>query len=242
MRRYLRLYRPAIIVNAAAYTAVDRAEEEREVALVVNGVAPGVLAEEAKHLNAVLVHYSTDYVFDGTATQPYTEEETPHPLNHYGHTKLVGEQAIAAIGGRYLILRTSWVYGMRGANFMLTMKRLSQTKERLTIVNDQIGAPTWSRLIAEATAIMLASGRESWGLYHLTAAGQTSWYGFSQEIFRLVDAPRKVELVPIPSQDYPTKAIRPKYSVLSNEKIWRDFGIALPDWKTGLQMCLEKLA
>lgn len=125
---------------------------------------------------------------------------------------------------------------------MLTMKHLFQTKERLTIVNDQIGAPTWSRLIAEATAIMLASGRESWGLYHLTAAGQTSWHGFAQEIFRLLDVPGKVELVPIPSQDYPTKAIRPKYSVLSNEKIQRDFGIALPDWKTSLQMCLEKLA
>ena len=183
IRERVREISPDLIVNAAAYTAVDRAEAEPEPAMAVNGTAPGLLAEEAKRIGAAIIHYSTDYVFDGAKTTPYTEEDAPNPLNVYGRTKLAGEQAVQAAGVPHLILRTSWVYGMRGKNFLLTILRLAREREELKIVDDQIGAPTWSRTIAEATAQILTSG--AWpvsgasGIYHLTASGSTSWYGFA---------------------------------------------------------------
>jgi len=214
IRRTVREIRPNLIVNAAAYTAVDKAEEEPGIAAVVNSIAPGILAEEAKRLNAGIVHYSTDYVFDGTKTEPYTEEDKPNPINMYGKTKLEGEKAVQAAGVPYLIFRTSWVYGLRGKNFFLAILRLAREKEELQVVDDQIGAPTWCRMIAEATAQVLAqiyspltsySFTEVSGIYHLTAGGQTSWYGFASAILdRISDTRIKcTKLTPIQTVEYP---------------------------------------
>lgn len=191
IRSIIREVKPDLIVNPAAYTAVDKAESEPELAMMVNGIAPGVMAEEAKRLGAAMVHYSTDYVFDGTSQVPYTESDIPNPQNVYGETKLAGEKAIQAVELPHLIFRTSWVYGMRGKNFLLTMLKLGKEREELRIVDDQIGAPTWSRAIAETTAQVLSgvSGNVSdflvdkGGLYHLSASGKTSWYGFARAIF-----------------------------------------------------------
>ncbi|MCL0030162.1 dTDP-4-dehydrorhamnose reductase [Thermodesulfovibrionales bacterium] len=247
IRERVREIKPNLIVNAAAYTAVDRAEEEPELAMVVNGTAPGILAEEAKHLNAAIIHYSTDYVFDGTKTTPYTEEDAPNPLNVYGKTKLVGEQAIQAAGVPHLILRTSWIYGLRGKNFLLTILRLAREREELKIVDDQIGAPTWSRTIAEATAQILkantSSVMDSSGIYHLTASGSTSWYSFAKAILKLdSDRAEQVcrQLKPILTAEYPTPARRPIRSVLSNAKLRAAFGIALPDWEQSLKLALRE--
>lgn len=238
IREKVREIKPGIIVNAAGYTAVDRAEEEPELAMAVNGYAAGVLAEEAKGAGALLIHYSSDYVFDGTNNRPYTEEDVPHPLNVYGKTKLFSEQAIQAAGGNYLIFRTSWVYGNRGQNFLLTMLRLAREREEIKVVNDQIGAPTWCRMIAESTAAVLAGGierkagffeyfEELKGLYHMTAGGQTSWFGFAQKIFETIpDTERKLKrLVPISTEEYPAAALRPKYSVMDNGKLQKVFDI-----------------
>jgi len=259
VRRTLREAKPDLIVNAAAYTAVDRAEAEPERALAVNGVAPGILAEEAKRLGAALIHYSTDYVFDGSKGAPYTEEDEPRPISAYGRTKLAGERAIEAVDIPHLILRTSWVYGARGSNFLLTILRLAKERDELAIVDDQIGAPTWSRAIAAATGTILeylgwnqpafhdacAAKR---GTYNLTAAGQTSWHGFAAAIlahaasappgtpFCLEQAP---VLKPITTEQYPTPAQRPRYSVLSNAKLQRTFGVAMPDWKSSLADCMS---
>jgi dTDP-4-dehydrorhamnose reductase len=241
--------RPQVIVNAAAYTAVDRAESEPELAQTVNGDAPGVMAEVAKQIGAALVHYSTDYVFDGTKPEPYLESDRTNPLSVYGKTKWAGEQAIQAVDGSHLILRTSWVYGLRGKNFLLTILKLSQEREELRIVDDQIGAPTWSRAIAETTAQILAQGtanihnflKEHSGLYHLTADGQTSWYGFAKAILDSDSdsIPRKLRSIsPIPSQDYPTPAKRPTFSRLNNDKLLETFGLHLPDWLEMLKQCL----
>lgn len=239
MRKILLDFRPDIIVNAAAYTNVDKAETERDLALTINGIAPGILAEEAKHINAILVHYSTDYVYDGKASSPYDENDTPHPINYYGESKLIGERAITTMGGRYLILRTSWVYGTRRKNFMTTMLNQGMEKESLSIVDDQIGSPTWCRLVAEATAQVLCQNlNKKWGIYHLTAAGQTTWYDFAEAIFNQCSHVSKPELKKIPASAYPSPAKRPKYSVLSNAKIAKAFGILLPDWKKGLDLCL----
>jgi dTDP-4-dehydrorhamnose reductase len=249
LRQVIQEVRPQVIVNAAAYTAVDRAESEPELAQTVNGDAPGVMAEVAKQIGAALVHYSTDYVFDGTQPEPYWESDRTNPLNVYGKTKLAGEQAIQAVDGSHLILRTSWVYGLRGKNFLLTMLKLSQEREELRIVDDQIGAPTWSRAIAEATAQILAQDtaniygflKEYRGLYHLTADGQTSWYGFAKAIldYGSDSIPRKLRSVsPIPSQDYPTPAKRPTFSRLNNDKLLETFGLRLPDWLEMLKHCL----
>lgn len=237
---------PKLIVNPAAYTAVDRAEGEAEQARAINAIAPAVLAEAAKDCGAILVHYSTDYVFDGAKPGPYLEDDAPHPLNVYGATKLAGEQAIRASGVRHLILRTSWVYGMRGQNFLLTMQRLMRERAELKIVDDQIGAPTWSRQIAEATALILAQclspargadRPEPWGTYHLTCGGETSWFGFAQAIAELGGF--STRLLPIPSSDYPTPARRPANSRLDNGKLERTFGIRLPDWREALELCLQ---
>ena len=248
IRQALRHAAPDLIVNAAAYTAVDRAEQEPELAQAVNGDAPGILAEEAQRLNAALVHYSTDYVFDGAKGVPYAEIDAPHPLGVYGATKLAGEKAIAAVNCAHLILRTSWVYGTRGKNFLLTMQRLARERDELRVVDDQWGAPTWSRMLAEATALMLGQClhqgsvterlRAQGGLYHLSAAGQTSWFGFAGAIMQHVDKPPR--LTPITTSDYPLPAPRPAYSVLANDKITRHFGIRLPDWRHSLAQCLAQ--
>ncbi|MCR4399295.1 MAG: dTDP-4-dehydrorhamnose reductase [Syntrophomonadaceae bacterium] len=245
LRQEVRGVKPDLIVNAAAYTAVDQAEEQEALAMAVNAEAPAVLAEEALRLGAVLVHYSTDYVFDGAKDSPYTEEDVPAPLNAYGRSKLAGDQAIAAAGCDYLILRTAWVYGQRGENFVRKVVRLAQQRRVLHIVYDQVGAPTWCRSVAEATALMLARGpsavRERKGLYHLTAGGQTSWYGFATAVFAALagSSGLHAELVPVSSQHYPAAARRPAYSVLSNRKVVRCFGLQLPSWEEGLALALE---
>lgn len=234
----VRAARPAIIVNAAAYTAVDRAESEPEVARAVNAVAPGILAEEAKRLGALLVHYSTDYVFDGSKPAPYTEDDAPRPLNVYGRTKLEGEQAIRAADGRHLILRTSWVYGPRGSNFLLTMLRLGKEREELRVVDDQLGAPTSSAAIAEATARILGSAEAS-GLFHLTASGRTSWHGFAAAIMR--EAGLSTRVVPIRSSEYPMAAKRPLNSVLSNDRLAATFGFRPSSWEDQLAACMRHM-
>jgi len=247
IRSTVRELKPDIIVNAAAYTAVDKAESEPNLAVAINGDAPGVLAEEAKKLRALLVHYSTDYVFDGTKDTPYTEEDIPNPLNVYGKTKLAGEQAIRAVDGNYLIFRTSWVYGTRGQNFFLTMLRLAREREEIRVVDDQIGAPTWCRMIAESTALILAQGinreegfngyfEERKGIYHMTAGGQTSWYGFAERIFESTpDSYRKLKrLIPIVSREYPTAAIRPMRSILNNKKTEETYWIRICNWNSFL--------
>lgn len=238
VRETIQSIRPQVIVNATAYTAVDKAEDEPDIAMLINGTAPGVLAEEAKKGGALLVHYSTDYVFDGTKKEPYTEEDTPNPLNVYGRTKLAGEEAIRSVDGNYLIFRTSWVYGERGHNFYLTVRRLAKEKEEISVVDDQIGAPTWCRTIAENTAFILAQGvnREEGyhvyyekrkGLYHMTAAGQTSWYEFARRIVDTVPPEeRKLKrILPIKTKDYAYKAQRPLNSVLSNMRLRKHFGV-----------------
>jgi dTDP-4-dehydrorhamnose reductase len=238
-------FKPAIIVNAAAYTAVDRAENEPELALQINGIAPGILAEEAKRLNALLVHYSTDYVFDGDSKVPYIEKDAPNPLNVYGLTKLIGEKNIQAIEGPHLILRTSWVYSRRGHNFLKTMLKLADTGREISVVSDQFGAPTWSRFLAEHTAKILmilqnANDPEKlYGLYHLTPTGSTSWYGFAKAIFAQQD--KNPILNAITSEQYVSAAKRPLNSVLSSAKLTKAFGLQLPTWQSGLESCLNEV-
>jgi dTDP-4-dehydrorhamnose reductase len=244
--------RPDWIINAAGYTAVDRAEQEADLAMSVNGTAPGLLAQTAKRLGAFLVHYSTDYVFDGTASSPYTEEASPNPQSAYGKTKLAGERAIQGEGGEYLILRTSWVYASRGQNFLRTIRRLAREREELRIVADQQGAPTWARHIAEATAHIVARAtvneelrRSCPGIYHMTSGGCCSWYDFA---CRIIDFQRRHEAVvtktiaPITTKDYPLPAPRPPYSVLDNTKLRHTFGLALPDWDMALRQVHEELS
>ena len=252
LKKILRECRPDVIVNAAAYTAVDRAQSESQLAMAINGEAPGIIAEEAKLLNALLIHYSTDYVFDGSKSAPYTENDSPNPLNVYGNTKLAGEMAIRDVGCHSLILRTSWVYGVRGANFLHTMLRLAKEKPQLRIVDDQIGAPTWSRLIAVATAQII---QKYWffecaysGIYHLTSQGQTTWFDFAAAIFaHLKQQPAWIkdrvfpELLPIPSTQYPCPAARPPYSVLCNLKVQEQFNVYMPHWKDALDLCLDEM-
>lgn len=249
VRRAVRDTAPSIIVNAAAHTAVDRAETESELAESVNVTAPAIMAEEARRLRALMVHFSTDYVFNGEKPSPYQEDDNTDPLNVYGRTKRDGEIAIAQSGCAHLILRTSWVYGARGRNFMLTMLRLARERDELKVVADQFGAPTWSRTIASMTASLLARGgaemNESWwlersGIYHFTASGSTSWAGFAEAIFahaRLDQVPR---VISIPGSTYPTPAKRPANSVLSHEKLTRVFGLHPPDWQDALQLCLAE--
>jgi dTDP-4-dehydrorhamnose reductase len=246
--RAVRSVRPDVIVNAAAYTAVDRAETEPESAHAINAAAAGVLAEETKRAGALLVHYSTDYVFDGVKDTPYVEEDSPNPLNVYGASKLAGERAIRAVDAPHLILRTSWVYAARGANFFLTIRRLLREKSSLRIVSDQIGAPTSAAALADATAEILrrhdrlALGRMS-GIYHVTAGGSTSWHGFATQIARLERATlqRTPAIAPIPSSEYPTPALRPRNSRLSNEKLLARFGVKLPSWEACLEKCHAQL-
>jgi dTDP-4-dehydrorhamnose reductase len=247
--------KPDVIVNAAAYTAVDDAEREEKLATTANGTAVGILAQDAHKTGALLVHYSTDYVFDGLKDGPYTEEDRPHPINAYGRSKLAGEIAVQDAGGAYLILRTSWVYSARGRNFLRTILRLSREREELRIIADQIGAPTSAAQIAQATAAAIAAavrertdGRFVSALFHMTASGSTSWHGFAAAILEgatrhALLAPSCVpRLVPIASEEYPLPAARPKNSRLAGDRLKRRFGIVLPCWKEGLSLCLEKLA
>ncbi|RDH91746.1 MAG: dTDP-4-dehydrorhamnose reductase [endosymbiont of Seepiophila jonesi] len=250
IHKAVREIKPDWIINAAAYTVVDKAEEEHELAMAVNGTAPGVLAEEAKAIKATLIHYSTDYVFDGKATEPYKEESPTNPLSVYGKTKLAGEKAVEAVDGRYLILRTGWVYGNRGQNFLMTMRRLAHEREELKIVDDQYGAPTWCRHIAEATSQAVSQCvvnpdllDEKRGLYHLSSDGMTTWYVFSRSIFELMrEADEKILLQavkPITTEEYPLPAPRPGYSILDNTKLRHHFGVVLPDWKLVLDQVMK---
>ena len=231
--------KPALIVNAGAYTAVDRAETEVALAHAVNGRAPGIFAEEAKRLGAVLIHYSTDYVFDGTQTSPYSEDAPTGPQNVYGASKLAGERAIAAAGAHALVLRTSWVYGLRGRNFLLTIRRLAAERDELAVVADQFGVPNWSRTLAEATARIIGAGLPALaarcGLYHLSCTGEASWHDFARAIVGAAPRPR---IIPIATADYPTPARRPAYGVLATARFEAAFGFALPDWREALANCV----
>lgn len=233
----VREVKPVIIVNAAAYTAVDRAESEPDVAMQVNAKALGTLAEEAKRLGALLIHFSTDYVFDGTKSTPYVETDSPNPVNAYGNSKLEGERALVASGCRHVILRTSWIYGLRGKNFLLTILRLARERRELTVVDDQIGAPTWCRDIARGTirVAKLAAEGKLGGLFHMTAKGATSWYGFTREILGVAGLDTSV--APIGSSQYRSHARRPANSLLSCAKL-NAFDIDLPEWSQSLSVCL----
>ena len=242
--------RPDVLVNAAGYTAVDNAEREEGLATLVNATAVGVLAQTARRSGALLVHYSTDYVFDGTKDAPYVEDDPPAPINAYGRSKLAGETAVREAGGDHLVLRTSWVYAARGHNFIKTIRRLVRDGNELRIVADQFGAPTWARNIADATAHVIrqaraeqARGQFRPGVLHIAAGGSTSWHGFAQAILRhaSAQAPTSMpapEARAIASRDFPTPAARPKNSVLCCERLRERFALALPDWSVGLASCL----
>lgn len=251
VRRAIRDANPGIIVNAAGYTIVDKAESEPELAMRVNGDAPGIMAEEAKRLGAILIHYSTDYVFDGKLDRPYVEEDATNPVNMYGVTKLAGEKAIEAVGGQYLILRASWVYANRGSNFVLTILRLAREKPVLTVVNDQTGSPTWAHALAEATASLLRRKEliaSHSGTYHLSAAGHPSRYEFAKDIIRLMrDASGQTDgwaaIKAITTDEYPKlPAERPLNPVTSKDKLKRTFGIEMAHWEQQLRSCLATLA
>lgn len=265
--RVLEEVRPNLIVNAAAFTMVDLAETQSDLAEAVNAHAPAVLAEGAKNMGAVLVHYSTDYVFGGDKSTPYNESDETNPINTYGKTKLAGEQAIRDSGASHLILRTSWVYGTRGKNFLLTILRLAAQKEEISVVADQIGAPTWSRMLALGTSHILSTivsrkgglsaGAEFSGVYHLTADGQASWHKFAQAIVDECSASRKrppwlieftggrplalKRIIPIATNAYPTPARRPAYSMLCNNKVLQVFGVRLPHWRVQLQLAFRDI-
>ena len=236
---------PGLIINAAAYTAVDKAESEPELAAMVNAEAPAVMAKKATQLQAGMIHYSTDYVFDGTATEPYSEEDKPNPESVYGSTKLEGERAVLENCSNSLILRTSWVYSLHGQNFLRTMLRLADQRDELSIVGDQVGAPTTTRALSDATLKLvqyyLVNGEYSdrvSGVYHMTCGGETSWYEFAKAIFAAANN-TAMRVVEITTEEYPTPAKRPAYSVLSNEKLFDTFGIRLPDWQSALSQCMQ---
>ena len=256
----VRDFAPDVVVNAAAYTAVDKAESERDLAQAINVGAAGQIAKECATTDALMVHYSTDYVYDGSKQEPYVETDVTGPLSAYGETKLAGDQAIIDSGCAYVILRTTWVYDIRGKNFLRTILRLAREKEELRIVGDQFGAPTWARMLAETTAVVVAKSVErkhragDWpsGLFHLTAGGRTSWAGFAQAILEDYDelaspddvgeygGPLKTKrVVEIGTHEYPTPARRPVNSVLSNVAIGQQFGIVMPDWRRQLRLALQ---
>jgi len=239
VRRAVRAARPRIIINAAAYNAVDRAEQEQELALAVNATAPGVLAEEAARLDALLVHYSTDYVFDGMKRRPYTEEDQPAPLNAYGRSKLAGESAVRLSKCRQLVLRTSWVFGPHGANFVLAMAERIRAGQALRVVSDQIGVPTPSSFIAEATVRMIAARSAVGNLYHVVADGETSRYEFVRAIAAELGV--AANLTPVKSDQFDAAAARPSYSVLDNSKAAREFGLRPPTWQEALRACIQTL-
>ncbi|OGB20890.1 MAG: dTDP-4-dehydrorhamnose reductase [Burkholderiales bacterium RIFCSPLOWO2_02_FULL_57_36] len=259
VRDIVQQIKPSLIINSAAYTAVNEAESESELAMCINGDAPGVMAEEAFKLGATMIHYSTDYVFDGAKRGPqgelvaYTEEDVPNPINIYGKTKLAGEKLIVASGCPYLIFRTSWIYGTRGENFLLTMLRLAQENDELSVIADQYGAPTWSRTVSAVTSRILREAFHSkkttkwWegisGIYHLTSQGNTTWFGFAQAIMMkaaqlgLLDK-QAPSIRPISTKDYSTPVLRPLNSLLNSERLARSFGISCPAWQDSLSKCL----
>jgi dTDP-4-dehydrorhamnose reductase len=245
MARLVHYTAPDAVVNAAAYTAVDKAETDRDIAQRINADAVGELGAMLAERGTPIIHYSTDFVFSGNLDRPYREDDAPGPLNVYGETKLAGEQALLSSGARALIFRTSWVYGIRGANFLLTMLRLLKERDELRIVDDQIGSPTWSRMLASSTALVLyrvlrgeLDLEKVGGLYHLTGSGQVSWFGFASAI--LENAGLEANLIPIPSSEYPAPARRPLYSVLDNSRFQETFGLWMPDWRLSLKQCLDE--
>jgi dTDP-4-dehydrorhamnose reductase len=261
VREEIRRIKPAVIVNAAAYTAVDQAESEPEAAMKINSEAPAAMAEEAKHLGALFITYSTDYVFDGKSAEGYRESDPTAPLNVYGASKLSGERAVEAVGGSYLVFRTSWVYGARGKNFLKTILKLAAEKSELRIVDDQVGAPTWSRDLADATKTIIEqlltksqsenipigeALRDHRGIYHMTAAGKVSWYGFATAIVeemqrRGLSQGSLAKIMPIPSSEYPTPAVRPQNSRLCNDKLQNAFGVRLPQWRQSMEAVMNEL-
>jgi dTDP-4-dehydrorhamnose reductase len=248
IRQTIRDIKPNLIINPAAYTAVDKAESEPEIAMQINGIAPGIMADEAVKIGSAIIHYSTDYVFDGNSARPYLEDDTPNPINVYGRTKLAGEQAVQASGAPYLIFRTSWVYAMRGQNFLLTIKRLAKERDALRIIDDQHGAPTWARTIADTTAHIVAKSssqsglihkQETWSnIYHLTAQGHTTWYGFANEVLSNAELEKIPTLTAIPTAEYPTAALRPLNSRLCSDKLITNF-CNLPHWSQALKLCMS---
>ena len=251
IREVMRRVQPGWVVNAGAYTAVDRAETEKELAFAVNGAAPGVLGEEAVRIGAAVLHYSTDYVYDGEALEPYDEDCPTHPLSVYGASKLEGEQALAASGAAHIILRTSWVYGAKGKNFVTTILRAARERTELTVVDDQVGAPTWSCELARLAATILVqapdaeAARAFEGIYHAAAKGATSWFGFAQQIVKLQrqaePETRFAEVMPIPSSSYKTAARRPANSRLNCKKLFETFGFEFPSWQQSLSDVLEEI-
>ena len=249
LRQTIRETKPGLLINAAAYTAVDKAEEEQELAAAINTTAPAVMAEEAKKLGVGIIHFSTDYVFDGTKNTPYLESDKTNPINVYGKTKLEGETSIQALGVPHFIFRTSWVYALRGKNFLLTILRLAHERDKLTIVDDQTGSPTWSRMIAEITSQIVSQGisdptqflKEYTGIYHLTSSGQTTWCQFAKTILDL-DLNKNQQtckaVFPISTSEYPTPAARPQYSVLDNKKQKQAFQVSLPTWDKALELSM----
>jgi dTDP-4-dehydrorhamnose reductase len=251
IRSLVRTHQPDLIVNATAYTDVDKAESEPELAMAINGTGPGILAEEAQRLNGALIHYSTDYVFDGTKGEPYTEEDKPNPINVYGETKLAGERSVQQVGGAYLIFRTSWVYSLRRPCFVTKVLKWAREKETLRIVDDQISTPTWARTLAEATAQIIAQGRgmpvdyiqEKSGLYHLAGGGSCSRYEWAKEIIE--NAPsnkrsKKFNIIRSKSNEFQTPALRPSSSILNTRIINIAFNICVPHWKICIKMLLEE--
>jgi len=241
--------KPDIIINPAAYTAVDKAEKEPDLAMTVNAIAPGLLAKAARKVGAGLIHYSTDYVFDGCSEIPYKEEDPPNPLNVYGKTKLAGEKALAEAGIPFLIIRTGWVYSLHGKSFLRTIKKLAEEKDIIQVVDDQIGAPTWARSVALKThQILKQCLNKKWletkdpslsGIFHLTCQGKTSWHGFARKVLNISNASQNIKLISIPTSDYPTPATRPSNSLLNNEKIQKVFGLDMPHWEDALKDCMD---
>jgi dTDP-4-dehydrorhamnose reductase len=249
LRSIIRKTHPRFIVNAAAYTAVDRAESEPDLARAVNAIAPQIIAEEARSQDAWLLHFSTDYVFDGSGDTPWKELDAPHPLNVYGKTKLEGEQGIASAGCRHLIFRTSWVYASHGSNFLRTMLRLARQRQRLTIVDDQRGAPTSAKELARAALAILGKLQNTMsappepGVYHMTCSGSTTWFGFAKEIFTALGAKvRAPELIPISTEEYPTPAARPRNSILNCDKLESAAGTRLAPWQNALTEVIAELS
>jgi dTDP-4-dehydrorhamnose reductase len=254
IRHVVQQIKPKLIINAGAYTAVDKAESDQELAKAVNGIAPKILAEEAKNHDALLIHYSTDYSYNGEMShRPYLESDSPSPNSVYGKTKLQGDQAIEKSGVSHLIFRTGWVYSKRGENFLRTILKLAKEKNELRVVNDQTGTPTWCRSIAEATCKSIKNILEKRkgslsktaasisGVYHMTCQGETNWHRFAQTILELSCPDKMPKLLAISTKEYPTPAIRPTYSVLSNSKLKKNFGVELPHWEHALKQCLSDI-
>ena len=241
VREFVLATNPDAIVNAAAYTAVDKAESDDAACFAVNAQAPGAMAAAAHELGIPLVHFSTDYVFDGQKSMPYVESDPTGPLGVYGRSKLEGEQRILAAGAEAVILRTSWVYGAEGQNFLRTMLRFGPTRPELRIVADQVGSPTSSRAIAAATVRILGAGPLPAGVFHMTAGGSTSWFGFAERIFALSELPSRPKLLPITTEEYPTPAQRPRNSVLANDKFATTFGFRLASWEESLPIEMAKI-